>query len=143
LADLEFGPLRAHQETALRVFEQHVDRSRFHIVMPPGAGKTLPGAVMASRVGRRVLVLVPNTATASQWQRLWETAGSVSVGTDRTLDSDVTVLTYQALATFDDESVAESAMARLHPNTRDFMDRLHGGDPCTLVLDEAHHLAQT
>ncbi len=143
LADLDFGSLREHQVAALRVFEQHADRSRFHVVMPPGAGKTLLGAVMASRVGRRVLVLVPNTAIASQWQRLWEKSGQVSVGTDRTMDSDVTVLTYQALATFDDESEAESAIARLHPNARELIDRLHGGDPFTLVLDEAHHLAQT
>ena len=34
-------------------------------------------------------------------------------------------------------------MARLHPNAREMIDRLHGGEPYTLVLDEAHHLAAT
>ena len=52
-------------------------------------------------------------------------------GSDRRLDCDVTVLTYQAVATFDDEADSDDAspMARLHPNARDMIDRLHGGEP--------------
>lgn len=135
--------LRAHQAAALAAFEDHAGRWRYHFVMPPGAGKTLLGAQIAARVGRRVLVLAPNTAIASQWMTLWTSAGSVSVGDDRGLETDVTVLTYQAVATFDEEQDAGSPMARLHPNARDLIDRLHSGPAFTLILDEAHHLAQT
>lgn len=144
MAGLDFGILRVHQADALRTFEEHRGRTRFHFVLPPGAGKTMLGAVIAQRVGRRALVLVPNTAIAGQWLDLWESVGGVSVGDDRSLSTDVTVLTYQAVATFDDDIDEESSpMARLHPNARALIDRLHGGEPFTLVLDEAHHLAAT
>lgn len=144
MAGVDFGTLRAHQADALTVFRQNRGLSRFHFVLPPGAGKTLLGSVIAQEVGRRVLVLVPNTAIAAQWLELWESVGGVTVGDDRGLSADVTVLTYQALATFDDDADDDdSPMARLHPNARALVDRLHGGDPFTLVLDEAHHLAAT
>src|SRR5690606_29782707 len=72
-------------------------------------------------------------------------AGSVTVGDDRSLAADVTVLTYQAMATFDDDAdpADGSILARLHPNAREIIDVLHDGEPFTVVLDEAHHLAQT
>lgn len=143
MASARFPALRPHQGAALAVFEQQRHRPRFHFVLPPGAGKTLLGAVLARRIGRRVLVLAPNTAIQSQWIRLWQDAGSPTVGDDRTLTADVTVLTYQAVATFGDEVSEGSPMARLHPNAREMIDRLHGGEPFTRVLDEAHHLAQT
>ena len=147
-----FPELRAHQTAALSAFEQNRDASRFHFVLPPGAGKTLLGSVIAQQVARRLVVLVPNTAIAAQWMDLWRhaavnpdvTVDAPTVGSDRRLDCDVTVLTYQAVATFDDEADSDdSPMARLHPNARDMIDRLHGGEPYTLVLDEAHHLAAT
>lgn len=125
------------------MFEADPDRRRYHFVLPPGAGKTLLGAVLAQRVGRKVLVLVPNTAIQAQWLHLWRGAGLAEAADDRSLTADVTVLTYQALATFDDEAEGASALARLHPNAMRIIDALHGGEPFTLVLDEAHHLAQT
>jgi len=139
-----FPALRAHQAACVEVFEAHPGAARYHFVLPPGAGKTLLGAVLAQRIGRKVLVLVPNTAIQDQWLRLWTDAGGVSVGDDRSLAADVTVLTYQALATFDDEKDSQtSPIARLHPNALEVIDALHGGEPFTLVLDEAHHLAAT
>ena len=144
LATARFPPLRAHQAACVEVFDAQPDAGRFHFVLPPGAGKTLLGAVLAQRLRRKALVLVPNTAIQDQWLRLWTSAGGVTVGDDRSLSADVTVLTYQALATFDDEADSEaSPIARLHPNAREIIDALHGAEPFTLVLDEAHHLAAT
>lgn len=143
LADAAFPPLRRHQADCVDVFEANPGRPRYHFVLPPGAGKTLLGAVLARRLGRKVLVLVPNTAIQAQWLDLWRSAGVQSVADDRSLSAAVSVLTYQALATFDDDAQGESAMARLHPNAAQVIDALHGDDPFTLVLDEAHHLAQT
>ena len=45
-----FPELRAHQTAALSAFEQNRDASRFHFVLPPGAGKTLLGSVIAQQV---------------------------------------------------------------------------------------------
>jgi superfamily II DNA or RNA helicase len=142
LSSARFPPLRAHQGACVAVFDSQPDAGRFHFVLPPGAGKTLLGAVLAQRLGRKVLVLVPNTAIQDQWLRLWKAAGGVTVGDDRSLSADVTVLTYQALATFDDDKDSEaSAIARLHPNALEVIEALHGDQRFTLVLDEAHHLA--
>lgn len=137
--------LRAHQGACLAAFDADPGAGKYQFVLPPGAGKTVLGAAVAQRAGRRTLVLVPNTAIQEQWLRLWTGAGAVTVGDDRSLATDVTVLTYQALATFDDDADPgeESMVARLHPNAREIIDVLHDGEPFTVVLDEAHHLAQT
>ncbi|MBK6762686.1 MAG: DEAD/DEAH box helicase family protein [Micrococcales bacterium] len=145
LAAARLPALRAHQAACLAAFDADPGSGRYHFVLPPGAGKTVLGAAVAQRAGRRTLVLVPNTAIQEQWLRLWTGAGAVTVGDDRSLASDVTVLTYQALATFDDDAdpTDESMVARLHPNALEIIDALHDGEPFTVVLDEAHHLAQT
>ncbi len=143
LVQATFPALRRHQAQALEVYRREPGRPRYHFVLPPGSGKTLLGAVISQQVGRKVLVLVPNTAIQAQWLRLWRDAGSVTVADDRSLAADVTVLTYQALATFDEDTSGESVMARLHPNALEVIEALHTGEPFTLVLDEAHHLAQT
>lgn len=129
---------RAHQQGALDAFERHRDRDRFHFVLPPGSGKTLLGSLIGQRVGRPILVLVPNTAIQGQWLALWEAAGA-RVGTDRDLAADVNVLTYQALATFEEDTPGPMS-ARLHPNAQATIDELRTR-PFTLILDEAHHLA--
>jgi superfamily II DNA or RNA helicase len=132
---------RPHQRAALDAFRAHRDEGRFHFVMPPGSGKTVLGSLIGRELGRRMLVLVPNTAIQSQWLQLWRGAGGVSVADGRELAADVSVLTYQALATFDDEATGESPSARLHPDAAAMVERLRSGH-YTLVLDEAHHLAQ-
>jgi superfamily II DNA or RNA helicase len=143
MAGAVFPELRPHQQAAMDAMAAAPGQSRYQFILPPGAGKTVLGAVAAARLARRTLVLVPNTAIQGQWLRLWTEAGSVSVSDDRSLDADVSVLTYQALATFDDDATGDSHVARLHPNARELIDALHGGPAFTLVLDEAHHLAQT
>ena len=50
IRSLTFPELRAHQAAALAVFEDNRGASRFHFVLPPGAGKTLLGSVIAHHV---------------------------------------------------------------------------------------------
>ena len=75
------------------------------MALPPGAGKTLVGLmtvqdrVAAGAVGKAV-VLGPNTAIQGQWAAQAAALG-LDVGTDRSLSSTLTALTYQALAVFD------------------------------------------
>ncbi|MGV7292103.1 hypothetical protein PJJ27_29160, partial [Mycobacterium kansasii] len=76
------------------------------------AGKTMIGLEAARRVGRRTLVLVPNTAVQAQWAAAWNTRfpppdpSAPACGTDRALTSAMNVLTYQSLAVIDGETDA-------------------------------------
>ncbi|WP_220090373.1 DEAD/DEAH box helicase family protein [Streptomyces sp. Amel2xB2] len=157
--------------------------ARAWVVLPPGAGKTLTGLEAARRLGAPVVVLTPNTAIQGQWVREWEsfephpevtdaadaanaasgtsagaevgadTAPSVPAGTGRSLDSPVTVLTYQALASFDpdaevDEEGSERGrrsghLHRLRPQGRELVEALRRTGAFTLLLDECHHLLDT
>ena len=86
------------------------------MALPPGAGKTLVGLmtirdrVAAGAVGKAV-VLGPNTAIQGQWAAQAAALG-LDVGTDRSLATTVTALTYQALAVFDaDDEVDDDGRA--------------------------------
>lgn len=153
---LPFTP-RTHQVQALAALEAAEERGqrRAWVVMPPGAGKTLVGLAHATRFAARTVVLCPNTAIQSQWVRAhrahWAESGQ-TVGTDRDLSADVTVLTYQSVANFNvDAEVGEggeqgeetgSLVSTLHPNGRELVASLQQLEEVTLVLDECHHLLQ-
>ncbi|MFD0855379.1 DEAD/DEAH box helicase, partial [Actinomadura adrarensis] len=119
------------------------------VVLPPGTGKTLVGLEAARRLGRRTVVLVPNTAIQNQWVDHWRRCGG-EAGTDRELTHPVTVLTYQSLAVFDPDAETDEEghtkqrkgglVRLLHDNGRALVAALHDAGPLTLVLDECHHL---
>src|SRR5215207_2723882 len=154
-------PLRTHQHRALDQIDRLMingGRRRAWVVLPPGAGKTLVGLEAIRRLGRPAVVFGPNTAIQAQWVRQWEafSPATVHVGVDRSLDSPITALTYQSLATFDaDEEVDEEGhgsvepssdcgalLDRLHPNGRALFDELRTMERLTVVLDECHHLLE-
>jgi len=108
--------LRVHQVEALAALSQAWagGKTRAWVALPPGAGKTLVGLmtirdrIAAGAVGKAV-VLGPNTAIQGQWAKAAGELG-LDVGTDRTLDHQVTALTYQALAVFDaDDEIDDDA----------------------------------
>ena len=102
--------LRVHQAEALAALAAAwtAGKTRAWVALPPGAGKTLVGLktvqdrVAAGAVGKAV-VLGPNTAIQGQWAAQ-ATALGIDVGTDRSLDHQLTALTYQALAVFDPDN---------------------------------------
>jgi superfamily II DNA or RNA helicase len=70
LAMLRFqGEWRHYQRLALEAFERDREQGRrhTHVVAPPGSGKTLMGIEMVGRIGRRAVVLAPNSAVQSVW----------------------------------------------------------------------------
>ncbi len=137
--------LRPHQRASVEA-HLRVGTGRSHLVLPPGAGKTAVGVAIALHEGRRTLVLVPNTAIQQQWIDLWRTTlpSDAQVSDERDLTADVTVLTYQALATFDPDADDDAPLVQqLHPNAVRVLHALRDGDRFTLVLDEAHHLLHT
>ena len=110
--------LRVHQQEALAALDSAwaAGRTRAWVALPPGAGKTLVGLmtvrdrIAAGAVGRAV-VLGPNTAIQGQWAASAAGLG-VDVGTDRSLQHQLTALTYQALAVFDaDDEVDDDGVA--------------------------------
>jgi len=168
------GAFRRYQGMALDAVEQlrAAGEQRAYVVMPPGSGKTVLGLEVARRIGRRTLVLTPNTAVQGQWLQQWEEFGGDGPhpqpgSSDRRLTSGLTVLTYQTLSvwdrTADDEDeqddtspgIAErrrlavrdpeghDLLSLMHPRGRDLVDRARGLGPWTLVLDECHHLLET
>jgi superfamily II DNA or RNA helicase len=155
------GPfaLRRFQAEAFAAVEQAraAGRSRSWVSLPPGAGKTVLGTeLVAGRLaaeGRRAVVLAPNTAIQAQWIATWARYGVGPASPERDLAADVTVLTYQAIATFspDDEDDDAEASAggsgplvdRLHENGRALVAALREAGPLTVVLDECHHLLET
>ena len=144
------GEFRSYQNDALsEVASRWADgHRRTWIVLPPGAGKTLVGLEAARRLGRRTVVLVPNIAIQGQWVTHWEAydrPDGGTAGTERTLEDDVNVLTYQSLAVFDPEAETNgsgSVRDRLHANGQALVTALHDAGPLTVILDECHHLLQ-
>ena len=157
------GKWRVYQKQALDAFDVNVRAgdNRSYLVLPPGAGKTMIGLEGARRLGRRTLVLVPNTAVQAQWATAWDKhfpstdPSATKCGTERELASAMNALTYQSLAVIDDETDQDfrravlrrgdqqALLGLLHPNGRALIERAAELGPWTLVLDECHHLLAT
>jgi superfamily II DNA or RNA helicase len=148
-------PLRKHQREALEAVDRAVQagQDRAWVVLPPGAGKTLVGLEVARCLGRRTVVLGPNTAIQTQWAEGWNALvpgpdHPARAGVRRDLTTQFTALTYQSLASFlpddevDEEGERHSLLARLHPHGQELIERLKAEPEVTLVLDECHHLLE-
>ncbi len=110
LSALEFRfPFRRYQRLALSWLESVVDTAeddgRYHVVAPPGSGKTILGVEMIRRFGRPAVVLAPTTAIQEQWREqvgLFLPEGGdprAVVSTDPHRLTPITVLTYQSVST--------------------------------------------
>jgi len=99
---------RRCQQLALEVFQetQASERRQIHLVLPPGSGKTLLGLEIARRIGRPTLVLCPNTAIQSQWERQWRgfQPAVVRSSCEAAELAPLTILTYQAVSVLDNET---------------------------------------
>lgn len=71
-------PFRVHQKMILDRFSQEIRNKkpgeplRFHVVAPPGSGKTIIGIELAIRLQRPSLIVCPNTAIQGQWVKKLE-----------------------------------------------------------------------
>ena len=117
--DLSFGgEWRRYQKAAIAAFERDRanGRRRTHIIAPPGSGKTLVGVELVRRIGRRALVLTPNSAIQMQWPRAIRKFGSPT-DVSRTAGPEpaypIACMTYQSLCQLDDPEVALGRLAVL------------------------------
>ncbi|MDP2541461.1 DEAD/DEAH box helicase [Tenacibaculum discolor] len=96
---------RPYQTKVLQNFSVHIQDDHFHIVAPPGSGKTILGIEIIKRIGKKTLILAPTLTIRNQWedrlQNFFTTDCNFSqVSFDIKQPSDITFSTYQALHSF-------------------------------------------
>lgn len=99
-------PFRKYQQMVLEMVTQRpAGKTNYHIVAPPGSGKTIIGLELIRHFGRPAVVFAPTTTIQQQWQ---EKAGLFTTDADwlaRQTSTEagrlaaITVLTYQVLST--------------------------------------------
>lgn len=128
-------PWRSYQDKLLKNFDTHIIDNHFHVIAPPGSGKTILGIEILRRLGKKTLVLAPTLTIRDQWQDRLQTFFTDNTrfefcSLDIKQPSDITFSTYQSLhslyKSFDDKN--------------DFLDYFKNHNIQTIVLDEAHHL---
>jgi len=143
--------LRPYQAEALDVLtRKHAEgKDRFHVVAPPGSGKTIIGIAFLQRLGVKSVILSPNAAIQAQWidkygratADLVDTLGEVwgndvrhLIGHDPAQPTPILSLTYQRIA------VRDAMDGSMHENVEHLVDILRRQDYRLLILDECHHL---
>ncbi|BAO75657.1 DEAD/DEAH box helicase [Winogradskyella sp. PG-2] len=133
---LEFQfPWRSYQDKILKNFEAHIADYHFHVIAPPGSGKTILGIEILRRLGKKTLVLAPTLTIRNQWQDRLQTFFRDNkrfefCSLDIKQPNDVTFSTYQSLHSF----------YKSFENKDDFLEFFKNQNIETIVLDEAHHL---
>ena len=99
------GRFRRYQTSMLGLAAEHptTDR-RYHLVAPPGSGKTIIGLELIGRFGRSAVVFAPTTTIQGQWldKLAMFTPDPAAVGSrDPGRLGQVTALTYQVISTPD------------------------------------------
>ncbi|WP_299716349.1 DEAD/DEAH box helicase family protein [uncultured Tenacibaculum sp.] len=127
---------RAYQAKVLENFDKHIEDNHFHIVAPPGSGKTILGLEIVRRIGKKTLILAPTLTIRNQWN---DRLQSFFTTTDESFDeisfdiknpSTLTFATYQALYSF----------FKTFETIEEYFDFFKKEQIEVLLLDEAHHL---
>ncbi|WP_111683116.1 DEAD/DEAH box helicase family protein [Winogradskyella tangerina] len=126
---------RSYQEELLKNFDTHIEDNHFHVIAPPGSGKTILGIEILRRIGKKALVLAPTLTIRDQWRDRLQTFFTddepfSGVSMDIKNPSDVTFVTYQSLHSF----------YKSFEDKDQFLEFFKIQNIETLVLDEAHHL---
>ena len=133
---LEFiYPWRSYQAELLKHFNSHIEDRHFHVIAPPGSGKTILGLEIVRKLGKKTLVLAPTLTIRNQWEnRLQAFFSEKEVFTSYSFDlkapSDITFSTYQSLHAF----------YKTFEDKADYYEFFKTHQIETVVLDEAHHL---
>jgi superfamily II DNA or RNA helicase len=106
-ANLHFRyPFRRYQRMVLDVLDGQAGTDhKYHIVAPPGSGKTIVGLELIRRFGQPAVVFCPTTTIQKQWQEKVGLFTDDDVWLDQhtSLDprrlAEINVLTYQVLST--------------------------------------------
>src|SRR5437762_13700824 len=98
-------PFRKYQRLILSQMDSGKKDRRYHIVAPPGSGKTIVGLELIRRFGTPAVVFSPTTTIQQQWQQKLAmfAADATQVAELSTLDpqrhAPINIFTYHLLAT--------------------------------------------
>lgn len=126
---------RSYQQKLLKNFDAHSSDNHFHVIAPPGSGKTILGIEIIRRLGQKTLVLAPTLTIRNQWKdRLdtffTDTEDYTTYSFDIKKPSDITFSTYQSLHAF----------YKSFKDKEKYFKFFEKHSIKTVVLDEAHHL---
>lgn len=136
LGRLKFNfPWRSYQAKLLKNFDSHIADNHFHVIAPPGSGKTILGIEIIRKLGKKTFVLAPTLTVRNQWasrlkEFFTENNDYEAYSFDLKKPSDVTFTTYQSLHAF----------YKTFEDKNDYYTFFKNHGIETLVLDEAHHL---
>ena len=136
LSVLEFKfPWRSYQHTLLKNFDSHISDHHFHVIAPPGSGKTILGIEILRRLGKKTLILAPTLTIRNQWENrlqefFTENNNFEAYSFNIKSPSDITFSTYQSLHAF----------YKSFDDKEDYFKFFEKYNIETVVLDEAHHL---
>lgn len=101
-------PFRKYQRMVLEQMEQSLQDRKFHIVAPPGSGKTIIGLELIRRLGARAVVFAPTTTIQSQWYQkvgmFLPEGGSIEqyASMDPSRPAPIQIFTYQLISNPDE-----------------------------------------
>ncbi|MWW26235.1 DEAD/DEAH box helicase family protein [Algibacter lectus] len=133
---LEFNfPWRSYQANLLKHFNTHIEDNHFHVIAPPGSGKTILGIEIIRKLNKKTLVLAPTLTIRNQWENRLQTFFTRDedfepFSFDLKAPKDITFSTYQSLHAF----------YKTFEDKNDYYAFFKKHNIQTLVLDEAHHL---
>ena len=137
--------LRSYQEQVVNLFTHKLKKNQrqFHVVAPPGSGKTIMGIAMLMSTKLKGVVFSPNAAIQMQWAQRFSDSTDVfnpsalhelSFGTRPDDENPYLSLTYQSVTT------KERGTDELHENAIKTLDRLKNDNYKVFIFDECHHL---
>ncbi|PQJ73431.1 DEAD/DEAH box helicase family protein [Polaribacter butkevichii] len=126
---------RPYQAKVLKNFDKFIDDNHFHIIAPPGSGKTILGLELIRRIQKKTLILTPTLTVRNQWENRLQTFFTKNTSfTDFSFDikkpNTLTFSTYQSL----------HSLYKSFKNEADYFQFFEDHNIEVLVLDEAHHL---
>lgn len=129
-------PWRKYQKELLDQLDFHFQNDHFHIVAPPGSGKTVLGLEVMIRLNKPTVIFAPTISIKNQWIDrfcgLFLNTDEVPywISTDIKNPNFLTVVTYQAL----------HAATKTEEDVKNVVKNLKKQKVNCLVFDEAHHL---
>jgi superfamily II DNA or RNA helicase len=126
------APWRQYQQKILDETDLLLSQRKFHLVAPPGSGKTILGLELMLRINQKTLILAPTLVIREQWiERLIADFGAEVdcnwISREIQSPALLTVCTYQAF----------HQAWKINPA---IIDYLKSQDIQTLIVDECHHL---